>query len=61
VTVASGQYISVEPTPRARVRAGDPDAFAALFDEHAQAVYRYAAGLAGNWSAAEEAGLAYVP
>jgi DNA-directed RNA polymerase specialized sigma24 family protein len=39
---------------RGRVRAGDPDAFAALFDEHAQAVYRYAIGLSGNWSAAEE-------
>jgi RNA polymerase sigma-70 factor (ECF subfamily) len=36
------------------VRAGDPDAFAALFADHAQAVYRYAAGLTGNWSAAEE-------
>ena len=52
--VASGQYSSVEPNLRARVRASDPDAFAALFEEHAQAVYRYAAGLSGNWSAAEE-------
>jgi len=33
---------------------GDPDAFAALFDDHAQAVHRYATGLTGNWSAAEE-------
>jgi RNA polymerase sigma factor (sigma-70 family) len=52
--VASGQYSSVEPNLRARVRASDPDAFAALFAAHAQAVYRYAAGLSGNWSAAEE-------
>lgn len=52
--MASGQYISVEASLRARVRAGDPDAFAALFDEHAQTVYRYAIGLSGNWSAAEE-------
>jgi RNA polymerase sigma-70 factor (ECF subfamily) len=44
----------VEASLRARVRASDPDAFAALFDEHAQAVYRYAIGLSGNWSAAEE-------
>src|SRR5258708_23435928 len=44
----------MEPSPRSRVRAGDPDAFAALFDDHAQAVHRYAAGLTGNWSAAEE-------
>jgi RNA polymerase sigma factor (sigma-70 family) len=51
---ASGQYISVESTLRARVRANDRDAFAVLFDEHAQAVYRYAIGLSGNWSAAED-------
>jgi RNA polymerase sigma-70 factor, ECF subfamily len=51
---ASGQYPSVDANLRARVRASDPDAFAALFDDHAQAAYRYAAGLSGNWSAAEE-------
>jgi RNA polymerase sigma factor (sigma-70 family) len=51
---SSGQYLDVEPSLRSRVRAGDPDAFAVLFDDHAQAVYRYAAGLTGNWSAAEE-------
>jgi DNA-directed RNA polymerase specialized sigma24 family protein len=45
--------MSVEPSLRSRVRASDPDAFAALFDEHARAVCRYAAGLTGNWSAAE--------
>jgi len=44
----------MEPSLRSRVRAGDSDAFAAVFDDHAQAVYRYAAGLTGNWSAAEE-------
>ena len=52
--VSSGQNRSVEPSLRARVRASDPDAFAVLFTEHAQAVYRYAAGLSGNSSAAEE-------
>ena len=46
--------MSVEASLRTRVRASDPDAFAELFDEHAQAVYRYAAGLSGNWSSAEE-------
>lgn len=51
---ASGQYLGVEPSLRSRVRASDPDAFAALFDDHAQAVHRYAAGLTGDWSAAEE-------
>ena len=51
---ASGQYSSVEASLRARVRASDPDAFAVLFDEHAPAVYRYAVGLSGDWSVAEE-------
>jgi RNA polymerase sigma factor (sigma-70 family) len=51
---ASGQYIDVEASLRSRVRAGDPDAFAALFDDHARAIYRYASGLTGDWSAAEE-------
>jgi RNA polymerase sigma-70 factor (ECF subfamily) len=37
-----------------RIRAGDPDAFAELFDDGAQAVYRYAVGLTGDRSAAEE-------
>lgn len=54
MTVASGQNISVEPSLRAGVRASDPDAFAELFDRHAPAVYRYAVGLTGDWSAAEE-------
>jgi RNA polymerase sigma-70 factor (ECF subfamily) len=54
VTVLSGQYLSVEQNLRARVRASDADAFALLFDQHASAVYRYAAGLSGSWSAAEE-------
>jgi RNA polymerase sigma-70 factor, ECF subfamily len=44
----------VELTLRARVRAGDPDAFGVLFDEHARAVYNHAFRLTGNWSAAEE-------
>jgi RNA polymerase sigma factor (sigma-70 family) len=39
---------------RARVRAGDPDAFGMLYDECARAVYNHAFRLTGNWSAAEE-------
>src|ERR1700750_2897849 len=39
---------------RARVRAGDPDAFGMLFDDYARAVYNLAFRLTGNWSAAEE-------
>jgi RNA polymerase sigma factor (sigma-70 family) len=45
----------MEPSLRARVRAGDPDAFGTLFDECARAVYNLAFRLTGNWSAAEEA------
>jgi RNA polymerase sigma factor (sigma-70 family) len=37
-----------------RIRAGDPDAFAELFDDDAQAVYRFATGLTGDSSAAED-------
>ena len=39
---------------RARIRAGDPDAFGVLFNEHARAVYNLGFRLTGNWSAAEE-------
>jgi RNA polymerase sigma factor (sigma-70 family) len=44
----------VEPNLRARLRAGDPDAFGVLFDEHAHAVYNLGFRLNANWSAAEE-------
>jgi RNA polymerase sigma-70 factor (ECF subfamily) len=39
---------------RCRIRASDPDAFGALFDEHATAVYNHAYRLTGNWSTAED-------
>ncbi|MFI6333115.1 RNA polymerase sigma factor [Micromonospora chersina] len=39
---------------RARVRAGDPDAFRELFDEYARAVYNLGFRLSGDWSVAEE-------
>jgi RNA polymerase sigma factor (sigma-70 family) len=39
---------------RARIRAGDPDAFRELFDEHVRAVYNHAFRLTGNWSTAED-------
>ncbi|SNT65605.1 RNA polymerase sigma-70 factor, ECF subfamily [Asanoa hainanensis] len=39
---------------RARVRAGDPDAFRELFDEHARSVYNHGFRLTGSWSVAEE-------
>jgi RNA polymerase sigma-70 factor (ECF subfamily) len=41
-------------TLRVRVRAGDPDAFGELFDEHAGAVYNQGYRLTLNWSSAEE-------
>ena len=34
----------MEPNLRARLRAGDPDAFGVLFDEHVQAVYNLGSG-----------------
>ncbi|MDT5023910.1 MAG: hypothetical protein QOE61_336 [Micromonosporaceae bacterium] len=39
---------------RARIQAGDPDAFRDLFDEHVRAVYNHAFRLTGNWSVAED-------
>jgi RNA polymerase sigma factor (sigma-70 family) len=44
----------MEPSLRARVRAGDPDAFGQLFDEHAKTVYNQAYRATLNWSTAEE-------
>jgi RNA polymerase sigma-70 factor (ECF subfamily) len=44
----------VEFPTRARLRAGDPAAFDALFDACAGAVYRHAVRWTGNWSTAEE-------
>jgi RNA polymerase sigma factor (sigma-70 family) len=48
------RYLGVEMSLRARVHAGDPDAFRELFDEHARSVYNHAFRLTGNWSAAED-------
>ncbi|GGS38600.1 RNA polymerase sigma factor [Streptomyces griseoviridis] len=39
---------------RARIRAGDRDAFAELYEEYARPVYNYAYRLTGDWSTAEE-------
>jgi RNA polymerase sigma-70 factor (ECF subfamily) len=39
---------------RARIRAGDREAFADLYEEYARAVYNHALRLTGDWSAAEE-------
>jgi RNA polymerase sigma-70 factor (ECF subfamily) len=44
----------MEPSLRARVRDGDPDAFGELFDSHARAVHGLAYRLTGNRTEAEE-------
>jgi RNA polymerase sigma-70 factor (ECF subfamily) len=44
----------MELSQRARVRAGDRDAFGELFAEHARAVYNHAFRLTSDWSTAEE-------
>lgn len=44
----------MDPTFRARIRAGDTEAFAHAFEEHAGAVYRHGVRLTADWSAAEE-------
>ncbi|MFF1308166.1 RNA polymerase sigma factor [Streptomyces sp. NPDC058307] len=39
---------------RTRIRAGDPDAFAELYDECARSVYNHAFRLTADWSVAED-------
>ncbi|MET9596084.1 RNA polymerase sigma factor [Streptomyces sp. NPDC006516] len=39
---------------RARIRAGDPQVFAELFDEYAKTVYNHAYRLTADWAAAED-------
>ncbi|MFF8974983.1 RNA polymerase sigma factor [Streptomyces sp. NPDC014995] len=39
---------------RTRIRAGDPSAFAELFDSYARAVYNHAFRLTADWSTAED-------
>lgn len=40
---------------RARVCAGEPEAFRELFDDHARSVYNHAFWMTGDWSTAEDA------
>jgi RNA polymerase sigma factor (sigma-70 family) len=44
----------VETSLRARVRAGEPDAFRELFDAHVRSVYNHGFRLVGSWSVAED-------
>jgi RNA polymerase sigma-70 factor (ECF subfamily) len=50
----AGQEEGVELSLRARLRAGDEEAFDVLFDEHAGAVYRHAVRVTGDWASAED-------
>jgi RNA polymerase sigma-70 factor (ECF subfamily) len=44
----------VNPSQRARIRAGDATAFGQLFEDHAHEVYRHVVRSSGNWSSAED-------
>ena len=44
----------MEDSFRARVRAGDADAFGVLFDDHARVIHRYAYRVTGDSTAAED-------
>ncbi|SBT38837.1 RNA polymerase sigma factor [Micromonospora narathiwatensis] len=44
----------VEMSVRGRIRAGDPEAFRQLFDDHARSVYNHGFRLTGDWSVAED-------
>ncbi|MGW3514418.1 RNA polymerase sigma factor [Streptomyces hydrogenans] len=44
----------MEREPNQRIRAGDRDAFAELFDGHARGVHAYAVRLTGDWALAED-------
>src|SRR5579862_3223826 len=50
----AGQDGYMELSLRARVRAGDPDAFGVLFTAHAREVYNLGYRLRGSWPDAEE-------
>ena len=38
----------------ARIRAGDPEAFREMFQDHAQVVYRHAVRVTGDWTMAQD-------
>jgi RNA polymerase sigma-70 factor (ECF subfamily) len=44
----------VNPSQRARIRAGDATAFGQLFEDHAHEVYRHVVRSTGSWSSAED-------
>lgn len=46
--------MGVEKSIRARIRAGDTDAFGQVFDDHARAVHRHAVRITGDWALADD-------
>lgn len=44
----------VDFSVHARLRAGDPEAFREIFNDHAQLVYRHAVRVTGDWSLAQD-------
>lgn len=44
----------MDPGFRARIRAGDEDAFGVQFREHGRAVYNHCFRLTGDWAGAED-------
>lgn len=44
----------MNPSQRARIRAGDPATFGQLFTDHAPQVYRHVVRTTGNWNTAED-------
>lgn len=46
--------VFVEMQLNERLRSGDRDAFAEIFDDHSRAVYAYAVRLVGDWATAED-------
>jgi RNA polymerase sigma factor (sigma-70 family) len=51
---AAGQSRVMDHLQRARIRAGDPDAFGSLFDDYSRAVYNLAFRLTGSWTSAQD-------
>jgi RNA polymerase sigma-70 factor (ECF subfamily) len=49
-----GEMVQSDDDLWERSRGGDPDAFALLFERHAQLVYNYCFRRLGNWAAAED-------
>jgi RNA polymerase sigma factor (sigma-70 family) len=54
LTGHSGDMRPADEILWARVRADDPQAFGALFERHARAIYNYCFRMTGSWATAED-------